>query len=167
LELQDFTSREFRDAVGAFATGVSIITTSGEDHAYGMTVSSFTSVSLDPPLVLICTARNAGGSEAIVRSGVFAANILAAEQEPLSTYFASKDRARGLDAFRNIPHKTVVSGSPILDGVAGWMDCRLATTHDAGDHLIFIGEVLALGLDPGKPPLLFHRGRYANLASPA
>jgi flavin reductase len=158
-----FTSRDFRDAVGGFATGVNVITTRDGDHAYGMTASAFSSVSLDPPLILICIGTTATASEMIVRSGVFAVNILSAEQEPLSRYFASKDRPRGRDAFRTVPHRDLVSGAPILADVAGYLDCRLHASHEAGDHLIFIGEVLALGTDPDAQPLLFHGGAYRLL----
>ena len=160
---QDFTSREFRNTVGAFATGVNVITTRGDEVHYGMTASAFSSVSLDPPLVLICVGHPSDGSEAISRNGVFAVNVLAADQEPLSRYFASKDRPRGRDAFRGVSHYELVSGSPILHGAAAYLDCRLASTHHAGDHIIFIGEVLALGVEPEAAPLVFHNGGYAYL----
>ena len=164
-ESQVFTSREFRDAVGAFATGINVITTRSDDVQYGMTASAFSSVSLDPPLVLICIGRTSEGSEAISRNGVFAVNVLSAEQEPLSRFFASKDRPRGRDAFRSVSHHEAISGSPLLDGAAACLDCRLAATHDAGDHVIFIGEVLALHVEPEAEPLLFHGGSYALLRS--
>lgn len=151
--------------LGGFATGVNVITTLGEDHAYGMTASAFSSVSLDPPLVLICTARPGSGSDMIRQAGVFAVNILRAEQEPISRFFASKDRPRGRDAFRGIPHRQAVTGAPILDGAAGFLDCAVDAVHEAGDHFIFIGEVLALGVDPEARPLLFHGGEYRFLTS--
>lgn len=160
---QEFTSRDFRDAVGGFATGVNVITTQGEDHAYGMTASAFSSVSLDPPMILICIGSSATGSEMVRGNRVFAVNILSAEQEPLSRYFASKDRPRGLDAFRAVPHRQEITGSPILEGAAGYLDCAVHAEHEAGDHLIFIGEVLALGSDAGAQPLLFHGGQYRLL----
>jgi flavin reductase len=160
---REFTGRDFRDAVGGFATGVNVITTKGEDHAYGMTASAFSSVSLDPPLILICVGTSGLGSEVIRQNGVFAVNILTAEQEPLSRYFASKDRPKGLDAFRGVPHREEVSGSPILEGAAGFLDCKLHAVHEAGDHLIFIGEVLALGVEADSEPLLFHGGQYRFL----
>jgi flavin reductase len=94
------------------------------------------------------------------RNGVFAVNVLRAEQEPLSRFFASKDRPRGLDAFRGIDHHEAVTGSPLLDGAVIHMDCRLDATNDAGDHLIFIGEVLAIGVEPEARPLIFHGGSY-------
>jgi flavin reductase (DIM6/NTAB) family NADH-FMN oxidoreductase RutF len=100
------------------------------------------------------------GAEHIQRNQCFAVNILHAEQEPLSRYFASRDRPRGRDAFASVPHRIAASGSPILEGAVGYLDCNLHTSHEAGDHEIFIGEVLELGFDPDGPPLVFHAGRY-------
>jgi flavin reductase (DIM6/NTAB) family NADH-FMN oxidoreductase RutF len=160
---QAFTSADFRDALGVFATGVTVVTTRGEEHAYGMTANAFSSLSLDPPLVLVCVKTGAEGSEHIERNRVFAINILAAEQEPLSRYFSSKDRPRGRDAFREVAHTIGITGSPILDGVVGYLDCSLHTAHTAGDHEIYIGEVLALGSDTEVAPLLFHGGGYRFL----
>ena len=160
---QAFTGKDFRDALGVFATGVTVVTTSGEEHAYGMTANAFSSLSLDPPMVLVCVRTGAEGSEHIDRNGVFAVNILAAEQEPLSRYFSSKDRPRGRDAFREVAHTIGVTGSPILDGVVCYLDCSLNASHPAGDHEIFIGEVLTIGIDENVAPLLFHGGRYRFL----
>jgi flavin reductase (DIM6/NTAB) family NADH-FMN oxidoreductase RutF len=156
----EFTSKDFRAAVGAFATGVTVVTTRGEEHAYGMTANAFSSVSLDPPLVLVCVMANSEGSRHIQQNGCFAVNILHLDQEPLSRYFASRDRPKGRDAFREVPHRTAASGSPILEGAICYLDCRLHADHDAGDHQIFIGEVLDLDFDPEGKPLLFHSGRY-------
>ena len=159
-----FTTREFRDALSAFATGVTVITTQGADHLYGMTANAFSSVSLDPPLVLVCVKSATEGSQTIERNGVFAVNVLGSEQESISRYFASDDRPRGQDAFKEISHRRGLTGSPILDGAAAFLDCRLAAAHVAGDHVIFIGEVNALGVDPSVRPLLFHHGRYRYLS---
>jgi flavin reductase (DIM6/NTAB) family NADH-FMN oxidoreductase RutF len=105
----------------------------------------------------------AEGRTAIEGNGAFAVNVLSAEQEPISRYFASKDRPRGRDAFSEISHHEAVTGSPIIDGVCGHLDCRLHASHEAGDHLIFIGEVVSIGSDPEIPPLLFHGGAYGLL----
>jgi flavin reductase (DIM6/NTAB) family NADH-FMN oxidoreductase RutF len=160
LAQQEFSGAEFRSALGAFATGVTVITTQGVEHPFGMTANAFSSVSLDPPLVLICVISGTTGAESIERNGVFAVNILGSDHEPISRYFSSKDRPRGPDAFREIPHFIGVTGSPILEDAAGYLDCRVDAMHEAGDHLIFIGEVVALGFDPDVNPLLFHGGRY-------
>ena len=164
--MQTFSGKEFRSTVGAFATGVTVVTTRGEEHAYGMTANAFSSVSLDPPLILVCVINPSEGADHISRNGVFAVNILSVEQEPLSRYFASRDRPRGLDAFRDVPHRVAASGSPILEGAAAFMDCRLHATHEAGDHLIFIGEVLELDVQDGGTPLVFHGGGYRLLEPP-
>lgn len=155
-----FSGQEFRQALGAFATGVTVITTRAGDNGYGMTANAFSSVSLDPPLVLICAIAGNEGSDVIASNGKFAVNILAADQEPLSRFFSSKDRPRGADAFRDVAHKNGVTGCPILDGVAGHLDCTLVATHEAGDHVIFVGEVQAMDVAPDVEPLLFHGGRY-------
>jgi flavin reductase len=164
--VQTFSGKEFRSTVGAFATGVTVVTTRGEEHAYGMTANAFSSVSLDPPLILVCVISPSEGADHISRNGVFAVNILAEEQEPLSRYFASRDRPKGRDAFKEVDHHIATSGSPILTGAAAFLDCRLHATHDAGDHLIFIGEVLELDVNDGATPLVFHGGGYRLLAPP-
>jgi flavin reductase len=163
-ETQAFTSIEFRNTVGTFATGVTVITTRGHDHLYGMTANAFSSVSLDPPLVLVCVIKDTEGSANIAANGIFAVNILGDQQEPISRYFAGKERPRGMHAFKDVPHSVAVTGAPVIDGNAAYLDCRLAATHDAGDHLIFVGEVLAIGSDPAVRPLLFHGGKYRFFA---
>jgi flavin reductase (DIM6/NTAB) family NADH-FMN oxidoreductase RutF len=155
-----FTAKDFRATVGAFATGVTVVTTRGEEHAYGMTANAFSSVSLDPPLVLVCVMANSEGSAHIERNKCFAVNVLHREQEPLSRFFASRERPRGRDAFGEVPHTTAASGSPIIDGAIAYLDCRTHANHAAGDHQIFIGEVLELGFDPAGQPLVFHGGQY-------
>ena len=158
-----FSGRDFRDAVGAFATGINVITTRSEENGYGLTANAFSSVSLDPPLVLICVGSTSQGCEVIQEIGAFAVNVLSAAQEPLSRFFASKDRPRGRDAFRDVPHSEAITGCPLLDGAVAQLDCRLHAAHEAGDHMIFIGEVVAINLDPEAKPLVFHGGGYAEL----
>jgi flavin reductase len=157
---QEFSGADFRQSLGAFATGVTVITTRGEDHLFGMTANAFSSLSLDPPLILVCVISGTTGAQVIQQNGMFAVNILGSQQEPISRYFASKDRPRGLEAFNEIAHHTVVTGCPIIDGAAGFLDCRLHAAHEAGDHIIFIGEVVALAHDPDIEPLVYHGGRY-------
>lgn len=160
-----FNVREFRDTLGAFATGVTVITTQGPEEPYGMTANAFSSVSLDPPLILVCVIRGTQGEEMIEQNGIFAVNILSEEQEAISRYFASKSRPRGPDAFAEISHRRAASGSPILDGSLAYLDCRVAAMHKAGDHTIFIGEVMAIGSSVEARPLLFHGGKYGYLAT--
>lgn len=161
---QAFSGKEFRETLGAFATGVTVITTQGDGEPYGMTANAFSSVSLDPPLVLVCVISGTQGCESIAANGAFAVNVLTADQEPLSRYFASRDRPRGREGFRDVPHTRAATGSPILDGVAAFLDCRLHAAHVAGDHTIFIGEVLAIGRGDNAAPLLFHGGKYRTIA---
>jgi flavin reductase (DIM6/NTAB) family NADH-FMN oxidoreductase RutF len=158
-----FSARDFRDAVGAFATGINVITTRSEENGYGLTANAFSSVSLDPPLVLICVGSTSQGCEVIQQIGAFAVNVLSDGQEPLSRFFASKDRPRGRDAFRDVPHSEAITGCPLLDGAVAQMDCRLHDAHEAGDHMIFIGAVVALNIDPEAKPLIFHGGSYGVL----
>ena len=162
--MAEFTAKEFRSALGSFATGVTVVTTQGEEHGYGMTANAFSSVSLDPPLVLVCVISGSEGAEHIRSNRCFAVNILAAEQEPISRYFSSKERPKGKDAFSEVSHQIGVTGSPILDGVVSYLDCQLHVTLQAGDHDIFIGEVMALGVEEDGKPLLFAGGGYALVA---
>ena len=161
---QGFSAKEFRSALGSFATGITVVTTMGDEHGYGMTANAFSSVSLDPPLVLVCVISGSDGAEHIRSNRCFAVNILAAEQEPISRYFSSKERPKGRDAFSEVSHRTEATGSPILDGCVSFLDCGLHVTLQAGDHDIFIGEVLALGVNPDAKPLLFAGGGYAQVA---
>jgi flavin reductase (DIM6/NTAB) family NADH-FMN oxidoreductase RutF len=158
-----FASTEFRSTVGTFATGVTVITTRGEQHPYGMTANAFSSLSLDPPLILVCIISRSEGMNQLSANGCFAVNILAADQEPLSRYFASRDRPKGRDAFEEVPHRTAQTGSPILEGALGYLDCTVQSKYESGDHHIFIGEVLDIGYDPEGVPLLFHGGRYRGV----
>ena len=135
-----------------------------DDDFYGMTANAFSSVSLDPPLVLICVISGTPGAETIERNGVFAVNVLGAHQEPISRFFSSRDRPAGRAAFADLPHFSAVTGSPILERAAAYLDCRVTHQHEAGDHLIFIGEVVALGAEADVRPLLFHGGKYAALS---
>jgi flavin reductase len=152
-----FTSDQLRRTLGAFATGVTVVTTGGDAGAYGVTANSFTSVSLEPPLVLVCLRRRSPGRSLIAANGAFAINVLSAGQEELGRRFASKDR--GTAMFDGVDHRRGTTGSPILAGAAH-LECRLAGIHAAGDHVIVVGHVLALELDPDATPLLFHAGRF-------
>jgi flavin reductase (DIM6/NTAB) family NADH-FMN oxidoreductase RutF len=125
-----------------------------------MTVNAFTSVSLDPPLVLVCLSVESSVGRAIAGSGVFAVNVLSADQEWLSRLFASPTRPRGEAAFSGVPHRLGVTRAPILDGVACWLECRRCGVHVAGDHVIVLGEVVEFAGDGACDPLVFQAGRY-------
>jgi len=159
-----FSSGDFRAALGAFATGVTVVTTMSDGRGYGMTVNAFSSLSLDPPLVLVCARSGTPGSVEIDRNGCFAVNILADDQEPISRYFSSRDRPTGHDAFRDVAHSVGPSGAPLIEGTVAHLDCLVAESYTAGDHEIFVGEVLSLWVDREAEPILFHGGRYRVLA---
>ena len=161
--VRGFNSEELRRALSAFATGVTIVTTRGPAGDHGMTANAFSSVSLDPPLVLVCVARDSSGRTVIAGNGVFAVNVLAAEQEELSRRFARRERPRGTATFTGVEHRAESTGSPVILGAAAYLDCRLQATHQAGDHVILVGSVERLGRDEAAAPLLFHGGRYREL----
>jgi flavin reductase (DIM6/NTAB) family NADH-FMN oxidoreductase RutF len=157
-------SRDLRSVLGMYATGVTVITTAGTGEPYGMTANSFTAVSLEPPLVLVCAASGGKGAALISASGHFAVNVLSARQQNIARLFASRHRPRGRDAFAGVPHHRLLTGAPVINGAAAYLDCALAAEHEAGDHVIFIGEVLALGPRlPASDPLVFFAGRYTTL----
>ena len=150
-------ARRFRSALGAFATGVTIVTTRDAEGAdVGLTANSFNSVSLDPPMVLWSLARSARSLSAFLAASHFAVHVLAADQEALSLRFA----ARGTDKFAGLALERGAGGIPLLGGCSARFECRTAFRHEAGDHMIFVGEVEQFG-HTDLPELLFHRGRYA------
>ncbi|MER5421189.1 flavin reductase family protein [Streptosporangium roseum] len=152
--------RTLRDAFGQFATGVAVVTTVTPDGVRaGVTVNSFTSVSLDPPLVLWCLSRNAPSAPLFLRAGRFTVNVLAAGQDHLSQRFA-----RPLpDKFAGVETRLGPGGPPLLVGALAHFACRTMTTHDGGDHVIFVGEVEHFQRAEGEP-LVFHAGGYREFA---
>ena len=154
-------ARQFRDVLGRFASGVTVVTSMSNGAPVGMTAQSFSSVSLNPPLVLFIPAKTSRAWPAIQRSGKFCVNFLAHGQEELSNTMAS----RGVDKFADVAWSPAPeTGSPLLDGVLGYVDCQIHTVHEAGDHYVVIGRVLALDLtEPDADeaqPLLFFQGKY-------
>lgn len=158
--VQNFDHRDFRDALAQFPTGVTVVTTSGPNNEkVGMTVSSFNSVSLTPPLILWSIDKGSYGFEAFTRASSFAIHVLAADQSELSRRFAS----RGADKFKGLASSKGVHGDPILEDFAACFQCESAAAHDAGDHVIIVGKVVAV-TNQDKEPLIFHRGRYAEIS---
>ena len=150
----------FRDALRRWPSGVTIVTTRAGDRIHGMTVSAFASVSLDPPLVLVCADKTSDTHGVIAEGGVFAVHILAAGQEALSNRFASKkDEHR---RFEGVDWRPGVTGAPILPGVVAAIDCRVVSAHDAGDHVIYVGLVEAVETRAAEP-LVYHAGNYRPL----
>lgn len=148
----------YRQALGHFATGVTVVATVHEDIPSGLCVNSFTSVSLDPPLVAFCVARHSTSWSRIRTARRFCVNILAEDQEEVSRLFATP----GADRFRGIGWRLSSWGSPLLTGVLAWVDCTLEAENDAGDHVLVIGRVRDIGVGEKGRPLVFYRGGYGR-----
>lgn len=156
---------ELRAVLGQFATGVTVVTTGGAEP-HGMTANAFTSVSLEPALVLVCVKRSAAMYEALREHGAFVVSVLAGEQEETARYFASSSRPRGVHEFDGVTHLTgPITGAPILSGALAWLECELTTVYDGGDHGIFLGSVLGIGHRDNSDPLIFHGGEFFSLTS--
>jgi flavin reductase len=154
----------FRAAMASFPTGVTVVTVACDDgNMHGMTVNAFSSVSLEPMLVLVCLVQTSRGADLIERAGAFAVNVLSAGQQDVSRWFAYRQRPAGPAMFDGVPFEPGVTGCPILAGAAASFDCRLRQSHRAGDHLIVLGEVVALVHHPQLEPLVFHAGTYTAL----
>ncbi|MFJ7490946.1 flavin reductase family protein [Streptomyces sp. NPDC097727] len=153
---------EFRRVLGHFASGVTIVTAHDPDGAEGpagFACQSFASLSLDPPLVTFMVARTSTTWPRIARAGAFCVNILGAGQDALCRSFA----VSGADKFAGVAYEAApATGSPLLDSVPAWIDCRIQAVHTGGDHLIVVGRVEALGAADGDGPLLFHRGVFGR-----
>lgn len=145
-----------RDVLGHFASGVTVVTAQGDDGPIGFTCQSFSSLSLDPPLVAIAPARTSRTWPQLRALGRFCVNVLAEDQTELSVTFARS----GADKFAGVPWRPSRLGQPVLEDVVAWIDCELWAEYDGGDHTIVAARVLDLGADPDRRPLLFHRGRY-------
>jgi flavin reductase (DIM6/NTAB) family NADH-FMN oxidoreductase RutF len=154
---------ELRRVLGQFATGVTVVTTRHEGVPQGMTANSFTSVSLDPPLVLFCADKRARAGMLVGPAGCFAINVLAEDQRHLSDLFAGKGSDEQRRALLEDIGQDAVTGAPILPGALGWLDCRLERAIDAGDHVVFLGEVVAASAGDPAAPLLYFRGSYRRL----
>ena len=153
-------ARTLRDALGCFATGVTIVTTFAADGLpVGLTANSFTSVSLEPPLLLVCIARSAGSLAAFETNERFGVNVLQIGQQPTSDRFAR----RGEDKFAQTQWEVGEFGSPVLTGALTSFECRRSAVHDGGDHIILVGEVLKARFEPRRDPLLYFRGKYRRL----
>lgn len=154
-------SEHFRRVLGRLPTGVVIVTGAGSEGQFGLVCGSFMSVSLEPPLVAVCPAKTSTSWPKIEQTGSFCANVLAEGQEPLARRFA----VSGGDKFAGVPSSPApATGSPLLDGVAAWIDCRIYERIEAGDHLLVLGEVLDLSVDHEGGALVFHGGAYFGLS---
>jgi flavin reductase (DIM6/NTAB) family NADH-FMN oxidoreductase RutF len=153
------TEDEFRNVLGRFPSGVTVVTTVGANGKdYGITVSAFSSVSLVPPLVLICIERTASAHEPLTNSAGFVVNILSTDQEQLARRFSIVD----IDRFEGVGYSRAQNGIPVLDDVVAVIECTRTTLYDGGDHTIIIGRVDAARAY-GTKPLLYYRGGYSQL----
>lgn len=153
---------QFKGAMSRWASGVAIVTTSAGAKPYGMTVSDFSGASLSPPLVTVCAARESQTTRMIAEGRCFAINILAEGQSALSNRFASKQHAD--QRFEGLVTSEAKTGAPLLPGCAANLDCSLVATYEAGDHVIYLGQVEDVRLADSEP-LVYHRGRYGRFAS--
>lgn len=155
-----FDTRELRDALGTFATGITIVTALDQAGApIGFTANSFTSVSLDPPLVLVCIAKSAAGYGAFISADAYCVTVLSNHQRDISNAFAK----RGVDKFDGVSWTCGDTGAPILKGGLAHFECAMHQAVDAGDHAILIGRVIDFATSD-QQPLCYHRGMYAALA---
>jgi flavin reductase (DIM6/NTAB) family NADH-FMN oxidoreductase RutF len=153
-------ARALRDALGCFATGVTVVTCLKSDgKPAGLTVNSFTSVSLEPPLLLVCLHKMAASAPALTEASHFAINVLQTGQQPASIRFATRDE----DRFGTTPWSCGEAGAPILKDSLGVFECERFAVYDGGDHHILVGQVVKASFDAGLDPLLFFRGSYRRL----
>ncbi len=153
--------RAFRDVLAHLATGVTVLTAHGADGPVGMAANSFTSVSLDPPLILVCPAKSSATWPKIRRVGRFCVNVLAGHHEPLSRQFAEKEA----DRFSGVEYDDRHAGPALTEAMA-WIECDVEAEHDAGDHTIVVARVTAIEAtaDEALRPLVFFRGAYGSFA---
>lgn len=150
---------DYRRTLGSFPTGVVIITGDGIEGPVGLAIGSFTSVSLDPPLVGFLPDKGSSSWPKIHDSGAFCVNVLAADQLDVCRAFASK----GGDKYASLTWRTAATGSPVLDGVVAWIDCRIERVDEAGDHWFVLGRIEDMAVERDDAgPLLFFRGAYGD-----
>ncbi|WP_112244512.1 flavin reductase family protein [Kribbella monticola] len=156
---------EFRTALGRFASGITIMSTLQGGVAHAMTANAFTSVSLDPPLVLVCVDKGVRMHDAVLECGFWAVSVLGADQQPIAERFAKsgRDLLSQFDGIGTAPGPK--TGCPVIGGALSWLECRTSATYDGGDHTIVVGEVLSLGADEAVDPaaLIYYAGRYREL----
>ncbi|GAA3199548.1 flavin reductase family protein [Actinocorallia longicatena] len=163
----DLTVAAFRRVAGRFATGITVVTTVADGRDHAMTMNAFTSVSLDPLLVLFCVEKIARFHDTVLAQPTWAVSILGEHSEAASSWFATRGRPleAGLDGWKI--HRGPRTGAPILDEAIGALECRTHAVHDAGDHTIVVGEVLAATTPAEAGPLIYFNGTYRTLREPA
>ena len=154
-----FDQDQYKEVLSHWVTGVTIVTARDGDRIHGMTVSAFTEVSLDPPLVLVCADKGSNTHPVIAAGRVFAVNILGSDQSDLSNRFASKKTED--TRFDGLAYATGETGAPLIEGVVANLDCRLVAAHDHGDHVVYVGEVVDVRYHE-RDPLLYRNGSYGK-----
>jgi flavin reductase (DIM6/NTAB) family NADH-FMN oxidoreductase RutF len=157
----------FRQVLGRFATGVTVITISHDEVKHGMTANAFTSVSLNPPLILVSIDKRADMHRYIMEAEAFCVNLLSEHRREWSDWWAGK-APKDQDQFTDIPHSTKATGSPVLDDCLGYIDCKVWARYDGGDHTLVVGEVQEAAINPDATlrPLLFFSSKYHRLHEP-
>ena len=153
-----FDTSRFREVLGHFPTGVTVVTAVDEGEPVGFTCQAFGSLSLDPPLVVLAPGKSSTSWPRIVGVGQFCVNILAEDQEALGRDFA----VSGGDKFDGVGWRPAGNGAPLLDGVLAWVECRFLEAHDAGDHELVVGLVEDMGVESRRRPLLYYRGGFGR-----
>ncbi|WP_342666996.1 MULTISPECIES: flavin reductase family protein [Sphingomonas] len=149
----------FRKVLGAYPTGVCVITSAKDDTRFGLAVGSFTSISLDPPLVGFFPGKTSSSWRSIADSGRFCVNVLGADQLDICRRFASKMENK----FADLSHGSSPAGLPLIDGALAWIDCRVESVFELGDHYLVVGAVDDLSCADAGDPLIFLRGGYHNV----
>ncbi len=162
----DFDDREFRNALGMFPSGVTVVTTGTEPNFVGMTAQSFSSLSLDPPLVLVCVDKSASVLSLLKETGAFTVNILPDTAMDTSNFFASSKRPAPPHQFDDHEHVLGVTGQPRLAAATMVFDCDIHSVINGGDHEIIIGEVKAFVKQSDDEPILFYGGNYRKMGPP-
>jgi len=156
------SSDDFKLALGRWVTGVTVVTARDGEKIHGMTVSAFTEVSLEPPLVLVCADKGSNTLPFIQAGEAFGVNVLARDQDAISNKFASKKDE--WKRFEGLEYEAGTTGAPLLAGVVSNFDCKLVAAHDHGDHIVVVGEVVELRTFD-RAPLLYASGGYGDFAS--
>ncbi len=155
-------SEQFKYVLRQWASGVSIVTMQAEERRHGLTVSGFLSISPEPPLVLISIGQELNSHALLQVSGAYAVHFLREDQHELSDRFAG--RLGDVDRFEGLTMHTAATGAPILDDCVAWLDCRVVATQAAGDHTLYIGEVVAAGVNSADKPLVYWNADYRRIA---
>lgn len=162
MQTMTLDAEELRAAMRAWTSGVAIVTAAFGGHEHGMTVSSFTSISLDPPLIVISLQKTSRTREMVTQAGSFGVTILAADQQELSERFANRPAGtdHGLDGLET---EKLATGAPFIKGGLAWLDCRVSQMVPVGMNTLFIGEVVAVHVDERSAPLIYHHRTYRQL----